>query len=116
MQDHSADQLNVEMAHVEDTAASFPHYGERLYKDLVQDFISCCNLLFRELLEAIGISFGLIWKVAQPVLDSGAEFIGLRAQLFVREFLHLRFERVDGGHTRPQPLHLTVIFGPENLA
>ena len=36
MQDHAADQLNVEMAHVEDAAAGFAHHGEGFDQKVVE--------------------------------------------------------------------------------
>ena len=73
MQHHAADQLHIEMALAEHTTSCFAHGGERWNQNLIE------RLALRKLV---------------------AEFLGLGAQLIIRELLHLGFERIDGGHRR----------------
>ena len=51
----------------------------------------------------------------QALLDALPEFVGLGAQLVVRELLHLRLKRIDGLDLRHQALEFALVLGPEDL-
>ncbi len=74
MQDNAADQLDVEVPHVEHAAAGLADDS----KDLVQDVVG-------------GGAFG----------ETLAELDGLRPELFVSEGLNGGFERIDLDNPRP---------------
>src|SRR5205807_797886 len=52
---HAADELHIEVAHVEHAAAGLAHYGESLDYNLVQHFLQGVVLLFFELFSAVRI-------------------------------------------------------------
>ena len=115
MQHHAADQLYVKVAHVEHTAAGFADDGEGFHQELVQDLVDGFGALVVELLEAIGIGVRFVGKAGQTLLDALTEFVGLGAQLVVRELPHLRLESVDGLDLRHQALEFALVLGPEDL-
>ena len=88
VQDDAADQLDVEVAHVEDAAAGFAADGEGFDQQVVERL-------------AIG--------------DALLEFDGFRGQLGVGELLELGLEIVDGGDDRTQPLDFAFVLGPEDF-
>src|SRR5262249_11228944 len=116
VQDHAADQLHVEMTHVEHAATSFADYGKSLFEDLIEDFIGGFQALAVEFSLAIEVGIGLVGTLAEAVLDYLAEFVGLRAQLVVRELLHPGFERVHALDARREALDFALVFGPKDLA
>ncbi len=108
---HAADQLHVEVTHVEYTPSGLAHNREGLHKNFIQNFLERCVLFFLELFGAVKIifRFGLghgvrcraAGDMAQPLLNTLAELVGFRAQFIVGELLHLRLEsinRFDPGH------------------
>ncbi len=115
VQHHAADQLHVEVAHVEHAAASFADHRESFHQKLIEGFVDHLGALIFELLEAVGIGIRLVGKTGQAFLDALAEFVRLGAQLFVRELLHLRLKRTDGLDPRHQALQFALVLGPENL-
>src|SRR5205807_4590188 len=82
----AADQLDVEMAHVEEAAAGLTHYGEGLN----QQVIGGCAL-----------SHAL------------SEFNGFSGKVDIGELLHLRFELIDGRDGRQKRFDLALVFGAE---
>ena len=81
VEDHAADQLDVEVTHVERAPAGLTAERERLVQQVVERL-----------------------PVARPL----AQRVGLFAQLVVLEQLHLRLDRVDPGHA---PLVLLELAG-----
>jgi hypothetical protein len=57
MQHHAANQLNVEVTHVEDTAASFTDHGKGFDQNLIKRFLQRVVFLFFEALGAVQIVF-----------------------------------------------------------
>ncbi len=88
VQDGAADELHVEVPHVQHAAARFAHDRERLDEQIVE------RLAVRQAL---------------------AEFHRLRAQLFVAERLHLRLERVDLLNERAEALQFSLVLGADDL-
>src|SRR6185437_5536198 len=84
----AADQLHVEMPHIQNAAARFAAYGERFNENIVERS-TVRNLLF--------------------------EFDGFGRQLLVRERLHLGLKIVNGRNHRPQTLHFAVVLRAKNL-
>ncbi len=115
VQHHAADQLHVEVAHVEHPAPGFADHGEGFHQKLVKDLVDQLGAIIFELLEAIGIGVRLVGQTGQAFLNALAEFVRLGAQLVVRELLHLRLKRTDGLDPRHQALQFALVLGPENL-
>ena len=86
VQHHAADQLDVEMAHVEDAAAGFADHGEGFDQQVVE-----------------GGALG----------DFFFEFDGLGGQVDIRQLAHGGFEVADGGHRGQHRLDLALVFGAE---
>ncbi len=103
VQDHAADELDVEVAHVEHAPAGLADNRERLRKDFVQDFIFGAAAIV------------VVLDAGGALLDEAAEFLGFGAQFGVGEALHLGFERVDLLHPGHEALDLALVFGAENL-
>jgi len=85
---HAADELDVEVPHVEDAAAGFADDGKSFDKQIVQGF-------------AVGYAF--------------AEFDGLRTELVVGKRLNLRLEGVDLQNERAEPLDFTLVLRADDL-
>ena len=88
VQHHAADQLHVEVPHVQHAASGLADDRERLDQQIVERL-------------AVG--------------DALAEFDGLVAELFVGERLDPWFERADLGDARTQPLELALVLGADDL-
>ena len=116
MQNHAANQLHVEMAHVEHTAARLADHGEGFLENLVEDIVCSLQALRVNLAQAIKIGIKFVRDLRHPVLNLFSEFVGLGAQFMIRELLHLRLERIDRLYTRQQALDLALISGAKNLA
>ena len=130
VQHHAADQLDVEVTHVEHAPAGLAHHGKGLDQDLAQHFLDGVMLLLGKTFYLINIVFlfgrgsGIIAgtsacvavQTAQTLLNALAKFSGLRAQLSVGQLLDLRLERIDRLDVRHQRLNDTLVLGPENLA
>jgi hypothetical protein len=113
VQHHAANQLHIEMAHVEDSPASFAHHRECFHQDVIEYFLEGLVFLFFELflLVEVGIDFrlggaGLVWrtlgKAAQPLLDALPEHVGLGEQFGIGQLLDFGLKRIDGVHLRHQ--------------
>ena len=89
VQDHAADELDVEMALAEGAAAGLADHGEGFRQQVVQR-------------RAIG--------------QAGAEFRGLGGQSLVRQRLHAIFQGVDRRNSPLIPFQGAVIGGAENGA
>ena len=114
MQNHAADQLHVEVPHVERAAAGLADHGEGFGQDLIQDFLQRAVALGGTPAAAILVlGFGLELHPAEALLDALAKLVGLGAQFGVAEALHLRLERANARDQRPQALDLTLIPGAE---
>ena len=86
MQHHAADQLDVEMPHVENAAAGFADHGEGFDQQIVE---------------------------RRALRQSFFEFNRFRGQIDVGELLHRRFEIVDCGDDRTHRLDLALVLGAE---
>ena len=85
MQHHAADQLHVEVAHVEHPAAGFADHRESFDQNLIQRFVDNFYALIFEFLQAIGIGLRFVRKASQTLLDTFPELIRFGAQLVVRK-------------------------------
>jgi len=87
VEDHAADQLHIEMPHIELAARHFPAYGKRFGQNVVER-LAC----FKPLFEVLGlIGERLIGKGSEPGLQS-----------------------IDLSHDRLQGLDFTIVFAAEN--
>ena len=89
MQHHAANQLHVEVPHVEGAAPGFAAQRKRLNQKIVER-----------------LAFG------QPFL----ELLGPQGELGIRKLLHLRFQRIDRLDPRLEALELALVLGPDDLA
>ena len=103
VQHHAADQLHVEVAHVEDAAAGLADHGKGFGQDVLQ------KLIFRR------TPLVVVLDAFEALGQALAEFVGLGAQLGVGERVHLRFERIDLLDRGHQALNLALVIGAENL-
>ena len=88
VQHHAADELHVEVPHVQHAAAGLADDGKGLGQQVVERL-------------AVG--------------EPRAEFGGLAAELFVGELLDLRLFCVDRGDERAQPLQVTLVLRADDL-
>ncbi len=88
MEHDAADELHVEVPHVEHAAAGLAHDGEGLGQQVVER-------------RAVG----------EPLPELG----GLGAQLLVGEALDLGFLGVDLGDERPQALQFALVLGADDF-
>ena len=88
VQDDAADQLDVEVAHVQHAAAGFADYGKGFRNEVVERR-----------------------SAGEPLPELG----GLRHQLVVGEALDFRFLGIDLGDERPNPLQLAVVCRANNF-
>ena len=86
MQHHAADQLHIEMPHVQNAASGFAHRGEGRNQQIVE---------------------------RGALRDLFAELDGLRGQILVRQRLHLRLQIVDRRNDRPHLLDFALMLGAE---
>ena len=103
VEDHAADQLDVEMAHVDDALAGLADEGEGLGEDFVERGLFGGDDLF------------FVSQAFELGLDAGFEILGFGAKLFIGELLQLRLEGADGLDAREQALHGAIIAGAEDL-
>ncbi len=89
VQDHAADELNVEMTLAQRALGRLAYGGEGRHQDVVERF---------------------------AVRQLFSEIVGPRAQRLVGERLKLLFERVDRGHAGPTGADPSLIGGTEQLA
>ena len=88
VEDRAADELDVEVPHVQHAAAGLAHHGERLGQQVVERL-------------AVG--------------EALAELDGLAAQLLVGQRLDVRLEGVDLRHDRAQALQFTFVLGADDF-
>ena len=84
----AADQLDVEVPHVEHAAAGFADDGEGFGQQVVEDL-----------------------AVGEPLAELG----GLAAQLRVGQRLNRRLQGVDLGHDRAHALQFTIVLGADDF-
>ena len=102
VQNHAADQLHVEMAHVELAAADFADEGERGHENGCERFLH------------FGAVFGIFYVDAlQLRRDLHLQFGGLNAEVLVGELLHFRLERVDLRDERLELLDVALVLRPD---
>jgi hypothetical protein len=116
MQNHAADQLDIEVPHVEHTPTSFANHGESFFEDFIENLLDDAATLGFHFFAAVWIGIRFVSYVLETFLNAGAEFIGLRPELVVGELLDLRLKRVDSRDTGQQALDFALILRPENLA
>src|SRR5262249_12972388 len=75
MENHSADQLHVEVPHVEDTAAGFASDGKGLFEYFLQDPVCGFPALFVDFLLPLEVGFWLIRNAGETLGDALAEFV-----------------------------------------
>ena len=103
MQHHAADELHVEVAHLQHAPAGLAHHREGLGKDLVQHLLQLAVLL-------VGVFDGI-----HALADALAELFRLGPELLVAELLHLGLKRIDALHQRHNALDFALVAGAENL-
>ncbi len=103
VQNHAADELHIEVAHLQHTPAGFARYGESFRQQLIEHFLQ--GLLF------------LVWVFdgVHALANLGAKFLGLCPELFIAKLLDFGLERIDALHQRQQALDLALVAGAENL-
>jgi len=108
--------------HVQHPPAALAHNRKGLRQHLIERFLQKPFLLFVELL-GIGMFFGIFrilfqlrlrFQGGKFGLNALLEFLGLRAQLVVRELLHLGFKRVNLRNNGQQPLYFALILSAKN--
>jgi hypothetical protein len=102
MEDHAADELDVEGAHSERPDRGLPGDGEGLLEDLVENGIP-------RGLRVLGVDSFERLRNARPELG------GLAPELVVRQGPDRRLERVDALHARQHLLDVALVLGAEHL-
>ena len=103
VQHDAADQLHIEVPHLEDAPAGLAHYGEGLGQELVEDGLQGQILL-------VGVLDGV-----KALANAFAEFDGFTAELLVRKRLHRRLEGVDLLHQRQNALDFPFVTGAKQF-
>ncbi len=103
VQHHAADQLHVEVPHIQDAAARLAHHGESLRENLIQDLILNPAALV------------VVFNVPGSFLDSRPELVRLGAQFGIAEPLHLGFKRANLLNIWHRALDFALVVGAENL-
>ena len=85
MQNHAADQLHIEMPHVQNAAASFADHGEGFDQKLIQDLVDQLSSLIVEFFQTVLVRVGLVRNTGQAFLYPLAKFVRLSAQLLIAE-------------------------------
>ena len=85
----AAQDLDVEMPHVQSSAGCLTRHGERLWQNVIEGF---------------------------PALKPPPQFFGLVFQLGIRKISDFRFQRIHMLYQRPHPLELTLVLRAKNLA
>ena len=129
VQHHAADQLDVEVPHVQDAASSFADYRKSFGENLVQDFLQRVMLFFGEALVSVEIAFlarrriRIVRRRLVPAAEAAhvgvnalAEFVRLRPQFVVAERLDRRLKCINRRHVRHQRLDDALVLRPKNLA
>ena len=117
VQHHAADQLHVEVAHVQRPPSRLAHHRKRLFQQCVQHFLDSLVLFLLPLLAAVRIHLFCrrLLQQRHPLLHPAAEFIGLGPQLRICQLANLGLQRVDALHARLKLLHFALVMSPENL-
>ncbi len=115
VQNHAADQLHIEVPHIEHATSTFADHGKRLLQQFVENRLQHGAALRFDFLLPVGIGVGFIRNRAQPLLNTGAKLRRPGAKFVVGELLHLRLQRVDRIDARLQALHFALVLSPENL-
>jgi len=105
VQNDAADELHVEMPHVQEATPCFADQGECRHN---RGFQCLLQLLLICRLRGIG--------VLQLLLHLGAELRETRLKAFIAERLHFGFARVDGRDERLQFLDVALVLGAINRA
>src|SRR5690348_3308210 len=102
VQDHAADELDVEMAHAEFAAASFANEGEGRDEYGLERVLEPHAII--GVLEVGAFEFGG---------DLGLQLGSLDAEIFVGEPLHFGLEGVDGGDERLELFDVALVLRPD---
>src|SRR5271157_5141393 len=103
MQHDTADELDIEVPHLQHAPAGLAHYREGLRQHFVQ---RCCQL---------AVFFVGIFHRVHALMDALPKLFCLGPELLVGELLHLGLERTNMLHQRHDPLDLALIGGAKNL-
>ena len=68
MQDHAADQLNIEVPHVQNATSRFPHNRKGFRQDFIENIFEGLVAIGIQLLDSIRVSSRLGRETAQPFL------------------------------------------------
>ena len=112
MQNHAANELHVEVAHVHRTPAGLADYGKGFREDLVEGLLlsrSLGLLFFFAVFDAFG-GFG------HCLGNPPAELDGLGAQFFVCELLDGWLKGIDFSHNRPKALDNALVCGAKDFS
>ena len=102
MQHDAADELHIEMPHVQEAAARFARQGERGHDGWLDGRL---QFLF------VGFIFGI--GVFQALLDLLAQLRIARCEVFRVERLDFRLARVDGRDDRLQFFDVAFVLGAD---
>src|SRR5499427_9565933 len=116
VQHHPADQLDIEVPHIEDTSPGLANYRKCFFQDVVENLVQRLSTLRFDLLASVWIGVRFLANLAKTLLDTLPELVSFRTQLFIGELLHLRFERVNSRHARHHVLDFALVLGPKDLA
>jgi hypothetical protein len=108
MKDDAADELDVEVAHLDSALAGFPDYGEGFGEDVVE------GGLFGDY--AFVFIFRGVFDVLEGVDDTLAELGGLVAQLFIGERLRGGLEVDNLPDDRHEALDGAFVAGAKDLS
>ncbi len=101
VQDHAADELHVEVTHVEHAPRRFANHGERLRQQLGEHGLFGC----------VALPFG---NVLDPLCETLPQLERLGPQAVIRERRHRRLEGVDRPHRSCVVLQQPVIAATEH--
>ena len=103
MEHHAADQLHVEVAHLQHPPTRLACHRKRLGKDLVQHLFQLTVLLV-----------GVLDCIHAPA-DALAKLVGLGPELLIAELLRLGLKRIDALHQRHNPLDFPFVASAKNF-
>ena len=124
MQHHSADQLHVEVPHIEHAPASLADHGEGLFQRLIQDLGQRAVTSGLYLLGAGASVLVLAGAVAICIMGvdlcklclyASAKLVRLGSQFRVAQFARLRLQRIDALHPRLHALDHALVGSPKHL-
>ena len=102
VQNGAADELHIEVPHVQDAPAGFANNGEGLRQKLVKSCLHC------------GVFFVGIFDRVHAFADALAELFCLGAKLLVGELLHRRLKRINLPDQRHDALDFPFVTGAED--